>query len=312
MAACSGAAMLKVLNWCTLRSSRREQRRRDAVADAPARDVQRLAERVHGEAALLELRVVDDGLVHAAVVLHVLVDLVGEHEDGPIARLEEMAASSSRSAALATVQAGLCGLLMTMRRVRSLTAARTRCPVVAEMRRLERDVDAAPAGEPHRRVVGVVGRVEDDGLGARRHDRLDGGVDRFGAAAGDRELGLRVDATAAGGDDLGGDGGAQGDVALHGRVLVVSRGHRFGDAGGQAWIYLVVGKALAYVDRALFGRAARHHGEDRGADVGKFAVEPCRKNSSTKCTAAAHPRTRRLHRTPSYFLARFALRASFS
>src|SRR5688572_2651247 len=34
--------------------------------------------------------------------------------------------------------------------------------------------------------------------------------------------------------------------------------------------------------------------------------------SPAKCTAAAHPRTRRLHlRTPYFFLARLALRASF-
>ena len=54
------------------------------------------------------------------------------------------------------------------------------------------------------------------------HHGLDGGVDRFGAAAGDRELGFGVDRATAAGGDLGGNGGAQGKAAFHGRVLVES------------------------------------------------------------------------------------------
>ncbi len=166
---------------------------------------------------------------------------------------------------------------MTMRRVRSLSAPRTRSQSIAEMRRLERNVDAAPAGEPDGRVVGVIGGVEDDGLVTRAHHRLDGGVDRFGAAAGDRELGFGIDGATAGGGDLGGDGGAQRNAAFHGRVLVEAGGDGVGDAGSQSRIDGVVGKALPHVDRAQFGGAARHHGEDRGADVRQFALESFRK-----------------------------------
>ena len=145
-------------------------------------------------------------------------------------------------------------------------------PVEAKMRRLERNVDTTPAGEPDGRIVGVIGGIEDDGFVARADHCLDGGVDRFGAAAGDGELGFRVDGTAAGGDDLGGDRGAQRDAALHGRVLVEAGRDCVADAGGESRIDGVVGKALPHVDRALFGGAARHHGEDRGADVGQFAL----------------------------------------
>ena len=53
---------------------------------------------------------------------------------------------------------------MTMSRVRSLSDASDPIPVVAEMRRGERNVDAAPAREPHGGVVGVIGGVENDGF----------------------------------------------------------------------------------------------------------------------------------------------------
>jgi hypothetical protein len=98
-------------------------------------------------------------------------------------------------------------------------------PVVAEVRRLERDVDAPAAGQAHRRVIRVVRRVEDDGLGAGSDHSLDGRVDGLGATAGDRDLGFGVGITAAGRDDLGGDGRTQTHVAFHRRVLVVTRGH---------------------------------------------------------------------------------------
>ena len=81
---------------------------------------------------------------------------------------------------------------MRMSRVRSLIRLPDAIPVIAEMRRLERNVDAAPAREPDGRVVGVVGRVEDDGLVTGPHHGLYGGVDRFGAAAGDRDLGFGI------------------------------------------------------------------------------------------------------------------------
>src|ERR1041385_9096296 len=63
------------------------------------------------------------------------------------------------------------------------------------------------------------------------------------------------------------------------------RDHVGRDARGETRIYVVVGKALADVHRALFGRTPRHNGEDRGANVGKFALEPDRK--STRLTASA-------------------------
>ena len=54
MACCSGCEMLKVLNWCTLRSSRVSAGGGNAVADAQAGGVQGLAEGEHSEAAQSE------------------------------------------------------------------------------------------------------------------------------------------------------------------------------------------------------------------------------------------------------------------
>ena len=166
-------------------------RRRHAIADPPAGGMQRLAEGKHREAALAQFRVRQHRCMAAAVEEHVLVHLVGEHGDRPVA---DQAASASRSSRVATVQLGFCGLLMMMSRVRSLKARRTWSQSKRKAGRRERNAHASAAGEPHRGLVGIVGGIENDGLIARAHHRLDGVVQRLGAAAGDRDLGLRIEA----------------------------------------------------------------------------------------------------------------------
>ena len=86
---------------------------------------------------------------------------------------------------------------------------------------------------------------------------------------------------------------------------------RVGDAGSQSWIDGVVREALPYIDRALFRGAARHHGEYRGADVGQFALEPFRKTHRLEESRRAPPYAASSS-DAYFFLARFALRASFS
>ena len=215
-------------------------------------------------------------------------------------RSRVIAASSSRSAFEATVQDGVLRVVDDDEARTLAEHASYAIPVEAEMRSLERNVDATPAGEPDSRVVGVIGGVEDDRFITRAHHCLDGGIDRFGASAGDRELGFRIDFATAGGHDFGGNCGAQRHAALHGCVLVEPGRNRVADAGSQSRIDGKIGEALPHVDRALLGRAARHHGEDRGAYVRQFALHTIRKNHHSACRkAAAHPRTRRLRRTPT-------------
>ncbi|MNN74737.1 hypothetical protein D3C81_1909680 [compost metagenome] len=72
---------------------------------------------------------------------------------------------------------------------------------------------------------------------------------------------------------LGGDGFAQRRDARHVRVLVMAFGHRAGHQRAQRRIRIEVRKALAQVDGLVFDGQAAHHGEDGGADVGKFGSD---------------------------------------
>ena len=101
----------------------RERRRRDTVADAQPRRMQGLAEGKDCEASLSQLRMRQHRSMHPAVEDHVLIDLIREHDD---VAPRMIAASASRSSAVAAVQAGLCGMLNRISRVRGVTAARTR------------------------------------------------------------------------------------------------------------------------------------------------------------------------------------------
>ena len=188
-----------------------------------------------------------------AVVQHVFVDFVGQHQDGPAPdqRCERVQVLRREHAAR--------GVVRVVDDDQPRTVAQRGAhpvPVDAEVRCAQWQMDAATAGEADGRVVGVIRRIEDDGLVTRAHGRLDGRVDGLGAAAGHREFGFGINGSATAGRDLGGDGGAQRDAAFHGSVLIEPRGHRFGDAGGEIGIDGIVGKALADIDRALFGGPA--------------------------------------------------------
>ena len=93
----------------------------------------------------------------------------------------------------AAVQAGLCGTVeehqpgaRAERRVHPL-------PVVAKPRLGERQTQAASAGEPHRRLIGVVGGIERDRLIARADQRLHRRIDRLRRPERHGDFALRVD-----------------------------------------------------------------------------------------------------------------------
>lgn len=111
--------------------------------------------------------------------------------------------------------------------------------------------------------VRVVERLDDQHLGIGFDQAEQRGGDRLGGADGDQHLGLRVVLDAIPASTLRGDGLAQCRDAQTGRVLVDALGDGvLGDLehAGRA---VLVGKALAQVDRADAGRQGRHLGEDR-------------------------------------------------
>jgi hypothetical protein len=120
--------------------------------------------------------------------------------------------------------------------------------------------------------VEIIEGLEDDHLVARIDQGQDGVEQGLGGAAGDGDLGLRIDGVAVARLEVGGDGMAQAGQPGGGRVLVAVTGDgpRRGllDEGGRG----EVGEALAEVDRAVLDGQAGHLGEDRGPE----AIEPAR------------------------------------
>ena len=117
--------------------------------------MQRLAEREHGEAALAQLRVSEHARVLEPVINDVLVDLVREHVDVPVANyVGELVEIFWRGGRARRV----------VRRVdddepRAIGDGRgDAIPVVPERRRHQRNVNAPAAREPHGGVVRIVRR----------------------------------------------------------------------------------------------------------------------------------------------------------
>ncbi len=110
-------------------------------------------------------------MVLATIVHDVLIDLVREHQDVPIAdyRRESIQVRCRRRRTAGVVrrvdddQAGA-------RR----DARRDARPVVSERGRQQRDMHTTPARQPHRRVIGVVRRIKDNHFVTGAHHGLDG------------------------------------------------------------------------------------------------------------------------------------------
>src|SRR5207237_380779 len=123
MACCNGWAMLKVLNWCTLRSSRVSA---GGATQYPTRTP--VACRVLPKENTAKLRGACPGCVSTELCRPPSNTTCSytSSDSTTISRAWISCASASRSAPVAVVQAGLCGLLNSTRRVRSVTAARAR------------------------------------------------------------------------------------------------------------------------------------------------------------------------------------------
>ena len=240
--------------------------RRGHVADLPARDVERLAEARHDQRSLGELGQAREARVRDAVVDHVLVDLVGQHQ-----RLRRPQQLGEARALLARPH----GAARVVRRVDDDHArarrqrARERVEVGTPGAGRQRHAHRRRAGERDRRAIAVVARLEYDHLVARMHQREDGRQDALGCAGGDRDLGVGVVAVARRALDLGRDGLAQRRHAGHRRVLVVAGAHRVGDGVDERRVAVEIREALAEVDRAGLDGQRGHHREDRRAHGGK-------------------------------------------
>ncbi len=163
-----------------------------------------------------------NGGVRGAVEDDVLVDLVAEHVAfvGPehVGEAVEIGRREDRARGV-------------VRRVqhdepRALADGRGESvPVDAETRRHERHVHGAAAREPDRGLVGIVGRIQHDGLVAGRHEGRDGAEQRLGRAGRDRDLRRRIGAHAEATLELLGDRRAQLLGTGHRRVLIPTGAH---------------------------------------------------------------------------------------
>src|SRR6185437_10731847 len=75
--------------------------------------------------------------------------------------------------------------------------------------------------------------------------------------------------------------------AFHRRVLIVTGAHGSRDERREGRIDVVVRKALAEVERAELARTTRHHGEDRGADLGQLAAHAGARTAFRYCAPGA-------------------------
>ena len=150
-------------------------------------------------------------------------------------------------------------------------------PIDAVGGRLERNVPRHAAGKPHRRLIAVVSRIEQDDLVAGPHHRGNRAEQRFGSAGGHRDLRLGIRREAVQIKHLAGDRLAQALNPRHGRILVVAVGevvlHPFQQIGRPVEIR----EALGQVQGTLFRSQRRHDGEYGGADFGQLAVQAARR-----------------------------------
>ena len=206
-----------------------ELRRRHAIADPPAGGMQRLAERKHRVAALAQLRVHQYGLMAPPIEEHMLIHLVGDHGDRPIADTfgegVEIGARGDRAARILwAVDDDEAGAVA--------QGAADFVPIEAKCGGRERNAHAARAGEPHGRLVRVVGRIENNSLIARPRDRLNGVIQRLGATAGNRDLSLRIKTPLIAKLEFLCDLFAQLQRAFHRRILIAPLAHHLDQRGG--------------------------------------------------------------------------------
>ncbi len=116
----------------------------------------------------------------------------------------------------------------------------------------------ATARQLHRRIIGVVGRVEYDDFVADSDEGFDRGEQGGGRARRDRDLGIRVRASRVHAFGLQGDLPPQLRHAGHRRVLVVAGAQMMRDAVEQRRGCCEIGKSLRQVDRFAVQRELGH------------------------------------------------------
>jgi hypothetical protein len=135
-------------------------------------------------------------------------------------------------------------------------------------RRLETHQLRHAAGAAHDGQIRIVERLDQHDFVARLDQAEQAVAQRLGGARGHQHFALPVDVQPLEAPGVLGDRLAQLGQAHHRRVLIVPLQqivrrrptHRLGP--------LVVGKALAEVDRLMLAGERRHHLEDRGAEAG--------------------------------------------
>ncbi len=248
---------------------RAERRRRDHVAGLPAGDVVGLAERADHEGARIQLVVGQHAGMGDTVEHQVLVDLVADQVDIPVANqrgqaVQFLAVDQRAAGVVRGIDDDQPGT-----RPDGLGHA---LPVDGEVRQRQRHVHATPAGELHGGFVAVVGRVEYHHFVARMDQRLDRAEDRLGRPRRDGHLAVGTHPASIELLDLLRHLLAQGRQAGHRRVLVVPGGDMPAYRLAQLRRAVEIGKALGEVDRATLGGQLRHAGEDGGADIRQLAL----------------------------------------
>ena len=145
----------------------------------------------------------------------------------------------------------------------------------------------AAAGQLDRRLVRIVGRVEQDDFVAGTDDGLDGTEERLGATRGHRDLVLGVNRATVVLGDLGGNRVPQTGQAGHWCVLVAGTAlaHVLAGEIEQALGRIEVGEPLGKIDGTVFRGKTRHDREDRGADSRQLAVD--RRGHEPHCSSGS-------------------------
>ena len=172
-------------------------------------------------------------------------------------------------------------------RVRGPIARAHALPVDIEARPHERYAHGRATREPNRGLVRIVCRLQQDHLVARVDHGLHGAEDRLGTAGRHRDFRLRADGSAVDREHLLRDRLAQCQPAGHWRVLVCARAHVRADELDQPGRRGEVRITLRQVDGRMFGGQPRHHGEDRGANLGQLGRRLPHSRSGSPGAAAA-------------------------
>ena len=229
-----------------------------------------LAEAGDDEGARRQAGKARSALVLAAVVDHVLVDLVADqqHVGGrqQFLQLQHLGIAPDGGA-------GVVRAVDDQKPCARREGGGNFGEVGLEAARRQRHAHGHAAGQLDVGHVAVVAGVKHDDLIARMHGGQDGGEDGLRGAGRDRDLGGRVVAAAVQRLHLVGHGLAQLRQAGHGRVLVVAGLHGGSDGINQPGVAAEVGEALAQVHRLVLGGQRRHGGEDGRAHMGQAAGE---------------------------------------